>query len=226
MHWARRGLKSVGGWMDDRDFDLEMLLTGCSYGALVLMMYATPSYAEKMSTESHCARVQVEAGQVGCCSQVCCDPSMRRSSWQRTSLSMSGIDISHPNNCLNRPPPPSASTASVFSVQWGTAHWPHFRGRCVRRESMQVRNRNGRVSGSGSDRPVDRTAKVNSNSSFSARKGPRLFDRRSFFPLLQHELCDASTKVDSARGGWVGACEGRRTERGVRSWLTFWLSVE
>ena len=61
MQWARGGLKSVGGWMDDRDFDLEMLLAGCSYGALVLMMYATPSYDEKMSIESHCARVQVES---------------------------------------------------------------------------------------------------------------------------------------------------------------------
>ena len=150
----------------------------------------------------------------GCCSQVCCDPSTRRSSWQRTSLSMSGIDISHPNNCLNRPPP-SASTASVFSVQWGTAHWPHFRGRCVRRESMQVRNRNGRVSGSGSDRPVDRTAKVNSNSSFSARRGPRLFDvfssRRSFFPLFNMS-CAMGARKSIRREAVQQACEGRRTE--------------
>ena len=144
---------------------------------------------------------------LGCCSQVCSDPSMRRSSWQRTSLSMSGIDISHPNNCLNRPPPPLPRRRLCFLCSGELPTGLIFEAAaCV--ESMH-RNRDGRVSGSGSDRPVDRTdgkgqfqlfiQREEEGAKIVRRSLPALSSRRSFFPL-----CDASTKVDSARGGSAG----------------------
>ena len=185
------------------------------------MVYATSSYAEQMSLQSQCARVQIGAGQVnsGCCLGVCCDPSMRRSSWQGTSLSMSGIAISHPpNNCLNRPPLPlprrlcflcsgALPTGLIFEAV-----------ACV--ESMH-RNRIGRVSGSGSmnrlrDLSIGRQRSIPTLDCRQSFKGKEGFSPRTsqtfVLSLLQHELLDARTKVDSARGGSGRACEGRRTE--------------